>query len=184
MRTFFVSDYHYNHQNIIAYCKRPFKSLQEMNEALVRNHNVRVKSGDVVIHNGDFCFKNSKGGKVGEGAQEKAEDIIKKFNGTFVFVAGNHDKNNSLKTCIESLIIKYGNYRFKVVHDPKYVDYSYPFNFVGHVHGAWQFKTFVSPCGKKTDAINLGVDVWNFMPVTFEEILSKYSKWKRGNNGG
>jgi len=29
--------------------------------------------------------------------------------------------------------------------------------------------------------INVGVDVWNFRPVTYEEINSRLAKWKRAN---
>jgi calcineurin-like phosphoesterase family protein len=53
-------------------------------------------------------------------------------------------------------------------------------NLTGHVHNRWAFKRLVK--GEKiTDCINVGVDVNNFYPVTFEEIMSKYYKWKKTN---
>jgi len=129
----------------------------------------------VLVHN---CFRNSKGGKVGEGTQSKAKDEIKKFNGNMIFICGNHDKNNSLKTIIQRLVIKYGNYRMNLVHDPEFADYNYTINLVGHVHNRWEIKRFRR--GEAfTDCINVGVDVWNFRPVSFEEILSRYMKWKK-----
>lgn len=84
-----TSDYHYNHANIIKYCNRPFKSLEDMNETLIRNHNSRVKPEDTVLHLGDFCFRNSN--NIGNGLKEKAVDIERKFNGKIVHVRGNHD---------------------------------------------------------------------------------------------
>ena len=62
----FTADLHLGHFNIIKYTGRPFKSLKEMNETLIRNWNARVKPEDTVFNVGDFCFKNTKGGKKGE----------------------------------------------------------------------------------------------------------------------
>lgn len=38
-KVFFTSDTHFNHTNIIQYCQRPFKSTDEMNEAMIDNWN-------------------------------------------------------------------------------------------------------------------------------------------------
>jgi len=181
MKYFFTADYHLNHGNIIEYCQRPFHSLEEMNETIIKNHNSRVTDDDWVFFLGDFSFKNSKGGKNGEGLPIKAEDMIKRLNGKFIFIKGNHDRNNSLKTIIERTVIKYGKFRINLVHNPEFVDYSYPFNFVAHVHNHWKFKTFTRTEQWRgtltTDCINVGVDVNGFQPKTFEELYSDYRKW-------
>jgi calcineurin-like phosphoesterase family protein len=176
MRYFYTADTHYGHANIIKYCGRPFKDVFEMDRVLIRNHNSRVKPEDTVIFNGDFCFKNSPGGKEGEGTQNKAEFYINQLNGRKIFLKGNHDKNNSLKTIIERLVIGYGGQRINIVHKPEMVDFDYAVNFTGHVHQNWIFKRIRNGCSL-TDAINIGVDVNKFMPVTFEELWSKYSLW-------
>ena len=54
-------------------------------------------------------------------------------------------------------------------------------NFVGHVHQNWKFKRIVRGC-KITDVINVGVDVWNYRPVTIEEALVGLGRWKKENN--
>ena len=178
MRHFFTSDYHLNHLNIIKYCNRPFKSLEEMNETIIHNHNMRVKPEDIVYFLGDFCFKNSIGGKVGEGLPMKAEELFKKLNGHFVFIKGNHDRNNSLKTITERAIIKYGGIRVNLVHNPEFVDVNCNLNFVGHVHQHWKFSR-IKKSFQFTDAANVGVDVWKFQPVSFEEIFREYQRWKK-----
>lgn len=175
MNTYFTSDFHFGHANIIKYCKRPFNSLEQMNKTLIENYNKRVKENDTVFFLGDFCFRNSKGGKKGEGEVHKAEYYINQLNGKIVFIRGNHDKNNSLKTPIERVVIKYGGKRICMVHNPIHCDSRFEINFCGHVHEKWKFKKLNS----KSYMINVGVDVWNFKPITFDEIMKSFRKWKK-----
>lgn len=178
MRYWFTADTHYGHANIIKYCNRPFDNVDEMNETLIKKHNERVKDEDTVFFIGDFCFKNSIGGKKGEGMLHKPKHYLDQLNGNFLFIKGNHDKNNSLKTIIERMVIRHAGYRVNLVHNPEFVNVNYDLNLVGHVHNAWKFKrakhgfTF-------TDVINVGVDVWDFRPVTFEEVMKGWNEWKK-----
>ena len=52
----FTSDTHFGHNNIIKFCKRPWKTTEEMNEALIERWNSVVKPDDIVFHLGDFAF--------------------------------------------------------------------------------------------------------------------------------
>lgn len=178
MKTFFTADYHLGHENIIKYCNRPFKNVSEMNSHIMLNHNSRVKPEDVVYFLGDFCFRNSPGGKEGEGTIHKSDYYRKQLNGLIVYIKGNHDRNNSLKTNIEKVIIRYGGQQICMVHNPIHVDYHYALNFVGHVHNHWKFKRLYND-GKVTDVINVGVDMWGFKPVTYEEIMKEYKAWTK-----
>ena len=144
-----------------------------MTEAIIKNHNARVASDDIVFFAGDFCFRNSPGGKKGEGTILKAVDYIRRLNGHFYFIKGNHDRNNSLKTILEKAIIGHGKKRICIVHNPQHADSNYAINFVGHVHEKWQVRRL----NEKSVMINIGCDVWDFKPVTFEEILKRYNKW-------
>jgi calcineurin-like phosphoesterase family protein len=149
-----------------------------MNTALIRNWNERVKPEDLIFNVGDFCFKNSAGGKVGEGIPVKAREWEEKLNGKIIHIKGNHDRNNSTKTLIEKMGIKYGHKRINLVHNPEYVDLNYKINFVGHIHKNWKIKRIKRGFGF-TDAINVGVDVWSYYPITFEEIMKRYNQWKK-----
>ena len=96
MNVWFTADLHFSHFNICKYANRPFKDVETMNEALIRNFNERVKKNDICFHIGDFCFRNSSGGKLGEGTTMKAEDHLEKLNGHITFIKGNH-VNSSLQ---------------------------------------------------------------------------------------
>lgn len=88
MKTWFTSDTHFGHANIIEYCKRPFKTLDRMNEVLIKNWNSRINPKDFVIFLGDFAFKDAM----------KVMDFLLQLNGNITFVKGNHDSHNSLNT--------------------------------------------------------------------------------------
>jgi len=217
MTYWFCSDLHLGHANILKYAGRTLfmtkedldiynslidkseeeqrkfiisqQSLRNMDKTLIRNINERVKKDDILFHIGDFCFRNTIGGKKGEGSLNRAKYYEKQIKCKAIFLAGNHDKNNGLKTPIQRIVVKLGGKIINLVHDPKYADVDYEINFTGHVHQHWSFKR-IRKGFSYTDCINVGVDVNNFYPVNISEILSKYCRWKKkyekeiAKNGG
>ena len=177
---FFTSDLHMGHWNIARYCNRPFKTLKEMDTTLIRNINERVKSEDTLFHLGDFCFSHSsEATDAPKKPYDYYRDQIKCRN--IIFIKGNHDKNNSVKTCIESVTIYHGGQFIKLTHRPEHAEGKYDLNFVGHVHNNWAFKQQVMGDGHITTLCNVGVDVHNFYPVTYGEIIGKLTKWRKTN---
>lgn len=106
---YFSADQHYSHRNIILYCSRPFKDVQEMNEALVRRHNAMVRPQDTVFFLGDFSLNDNV-----------ARDFGKRLNGTKFLVPGNHDR------CFwsDKKLVKYREAGFTVLpkHGKLYID--------------------------------------------------------------
>ena len=99
------------------------------------------------------------------------------MNGHFVFIRGNHDKNNSLKAIIERAIVynrSIKNY-INLVHNPIHARKEYPINVVGHVHDAWSEKRL----DKDSVMINVGVDVCDFRPIDINEIMGRYHRFLR-----
>jgi len=180
MRYWWTADTHFGHRNIIRYTNRPFKSLEHMNSELIRRWNERVNPEDVVFCVGDFCFKNSSD-KRGEGIKVSASYWESILNGKIIHIQGNHDKNNSTKTIIQRLIISYENERINLVHRPDFADANYSINFVGHIHNKWKFKR-IKKGWQFTDCINVGVDVNDFRPQSFDEIMKEYHRWLKENN--
>ncbi len=87
MAIFFTSDTHFGHANIIGYCRRPFDSVQEMDDAMVATWNSIVRPGDDVWHLGDFAH----------GADAKhVRAVFHRLNGRKRLVIGNHDRQETL----------------------------------------------------------------------------------------
>ena len=58
--TYFTSDQHFGHYNIIRLCGRPFKTQEEMDEILLSKWNAKVKDNDTVFILGDLFFSAAK----------------------------------------------------------------------------------------------------------------------------
>ena len=184
MNVFFSSDYHFYHFNIIKYCNRPFNNVEKMNKTIIDNHNSRVKENDTIIFLGDFGFFASKNKtNRGEGQPYNPDELLEQMNGhKWTFIKGNHDKHsNKLKTDIHYICINKKNLHIQCIHNPENANLNFDLILCGHVHNAWKAKE-VQFNNKKILFINVSVDVWNFYPIRFDEILSIYYKWKHIEN--
>ena len=136
-------DYHLGHSRIIEYSNRPFKSAEEMNETIIRNHNERVKPEDIFIHNGDFCYKHKVELDAEAGGRPtKAEQWLSRLNGHKIMIKGNHDASGGLKTIIDSLNLNFAGKRIHVVHKPEHSNASYEINLIAHIHNRWTIRYF------------------------------------------
>lgn len=152
----FTSDEHYYHKNILKYSQRPFSSVEEMNEALIQNHNSVVGKGDVTIHAGDFTLKNDK--------EFIYKNIINRLNGTHIFLKGSHDYwlrgSNFLQIWerkIEDYYVVVCHYALRVWCRSHYNSWM----LYGHSHG------MLEPVGKQWDC---GVDNNDYYPISFEQV--------------
>jgi calcineurin-like phosphoesterase family protein len=94
MASYFTSDYHFGHANVIKYDNRPFKNVGEMDEALIENHNSVISDEDDLYFLGDFSFSKTR-----------TEEYLQRLNGNKFFIKGNHDGHNIIK-----LYKHYGTY--------------------------------------------------------------------------
>jgi calcineurin-like phosphoesterase family protein len=164
----FISDTHWFHQNIIKYCNRPFESVDEMNETLLTNWNAKVKPQDTVYFLGDFAFA----------PHDKVKAILDQLNGNLHLCRGNHDKPlNSLHHYFTSVF----DLKTIMIQDPTCINGVQPIvlchyplltwdrqrygaiHLHGHTHGNIKYDS-------KVKRIDVGVDNWNFTPVSYEEI--------------
>lgn len=158
MTTYFTSDLHFWHRNILKFSPkyRPYETVEEMNEDLIKIWNQTVKSTDTVYHLGDFCFRGA----------EATNKIIARLNGTIHFIEGNHDK-----VIVQNAEIPSTPYKQIVINKQKIVLFHFPisswngmhrgyWHLHGHCHGNFEGK------GKMLDVgwDNLG------KLISFEEI--------------
>lgn len=162
MNTFFTSDSHFFHKNIIKYCDRPFDSVEQMNEEMVKRWNAKVQPHDVVYHLGDVTFAGSD-----------KNTILHELNGFKKLIPGNHDNVREMANYfdIESTLVN-----LTLSPAVKIVLCHYPieswqnayhgwYHFHGHTHGTTKFRR------EKDHRVDVGVDVHDFAPVSFDEIL-------------
>lgn len=150
----FTADEHYGHTNIISYCNRPFKDVEEMNETIIKNFNDVIQTSDTVWHIGDFTLKDI----------HYATDIMKQLRGVHRFIQGSHDRW-AIKGDLSSMVeINVEGIRITLCH---YAMRRWPrshygsWQLYGHSHGE------LPPEGRQYD---VGVDNNNFYPVSFEKL--------------
>jgi len=170
----FQSDTHYNHQNILKYCQRPFASVEEMNEALIKNWNDRVGKLDTVYFLGDFCFAR---GNTHDQANI-ARNFKRRLNGVIHFIKGNHDKpaaliyqewaswhHHGLEVQIDGILVTLSHYCHLVWN----ASHRGSFHLHGHSHNTLK----EDPNALRFD---VGVDANNFAPVSWDEVKKRMAK--------
>lgn len=154
---FFTADIHFNHSNIVKYCNRPFDNIEEMNNKIIDSWNNTVKDDDIIYYVGDFCFKS------------KYKFWENKLNGKIIYFRGNHDRF----VCLDSAVITFNNHKIFIRHKSIMNKCECPdfINFVisAHSHEKYKYKVV-----DDIIVINVGVDVWNFKPVTIERVINYY----------
>lgn len=153
-----ISDTHFNHENIIKYCSRPYKTTTEMDWDMVEKWNSVVKPNDHVYHLGDV-FMNAPKGYI--------ENLLSQLNGKKRLILGNHDNGQDqiLHRHFEKIMLWRNFDKVTLSHIPLREE-SIPgknrINVHGHIH---QNK---SPDGPYKCVC---VEQINYTPINLEEIL-------------
>lgn len=163
-RIFLISDLHLNHENIIRYCKRPFRTKRQMNEALVNNWNNTVKASDIIFFLGDLAF----------GTNIRSIDYwLDKLNGKKVFIRGNHDTQPFTKAleAPNHYFIRYKEQSFMLTHKPLRPQYWNDWVIHGEKHNNNLEKyPFMN---KEEKTINVSAEVINYKPISLDRIISE-----------
>ena len=177
----FTSDTHFGHKNIINFCERPFRDIDEMDEAIITKWNNKVGKDDIVFHLGDFAFSSNK----------RWQELIYRLNGKIYLILGNHDitrwpgtytmeqfdrVENQMLLKIDNKYKVYLNHFPFLCYDGTYRNYKdCTIQLHGHVHER------TGDTGKDAQRIkyrfpyqyDVGVDNNNFEPISWKEILTK-----------
>lgn len=171
---YYIADCHFGDEKVINFSLRPFTSVVEMDEAMIRNWNRTVHDWDDVYIVGDLIYRS-----------ECPEEYLKRLKGRLHLVCGNHDRqikeNPALREYFvevtDYMVIKDGGHRLVLFHYPllEWDGYYYgSWHLFGHIHNhcsLTQERAAILP-----KALNCGVDVTNFRPLTFDELVSANKK--------
>ncbi len=160
-KTFFTSDSHFGHVNIIKYCNRPFKSVEEMDAKMIANWNEVVGQDDDVYHLGDFAM-----------GKTAVPNVLARLNGNIHLIWGNHDSNQVrglsnwassqpyLEINLDGHFIVLCHYKFDVFNK----SHRGAIQLFGHSHGTMP---------GNNQQLDVGVDCWDFKPVDLQAILRR-----------
>ncbi|MEQ4599964.1 MAG: metallophosphoesterase family protein [Methylobacteriaceae bacterium] len=163
MCTYFTSDTHFGHSGILSarmQRPRPFASIQAHDEALIAAWNNRVRPTDEVWHLGDFAYAASAA---------RCREVFSRLNGRKRLILGNHDARRTTDLGWYSQheraeVIVEGRRLFLSHYAHRTWDglHRGVLHLYGHSHGS------LPGCGRSLD---VGVDAWDWRPVTVPEIL-------------
>jgi calcineurin-like phosphoesterase family protein len=160
-KVFFTADTHFGHARALTMRKRPFASLEEMDEVLIARWNATVGEDDDVYHLGDF-------------ASFESEDVgayRDRLNGRIHLILGNNDEPGAIARARFATV---GELRELTIEEQRIFLCHYPmrdwpnawrgaWHVFGHVHGRFDR----DPFGLSLD---VGVDSHGFAPVSFAAI--------------
>ena len=181
MSIFYIADTHFGHANIIRLNNRPFYNVDEMDRTMIENWNSRVQKDDIVYMLGDFAFKSAN----------HPAGILDKLNGHKILIKGNHDGRNLKdpvfrkhfeEICDRKTINDNGRMvvmdHFPLIEWDGFFRGSYL--VYGHIHN--NTRNFAYKCMRELDnALNAGVDINQFMPVTLDELIVNNKIFKSNN---
>ena len=176
---FYIADPHFGHENAIGLCARPFASVREMDETLIRNWNSRVTGGDTVWVLGDLFFRCAEPEPVLERLRGKKRLLVGNHDGSWMqrvdcgkyFVSVDElvqitDRGRTLVLCHYPLLTWKHQARSYMVH--------------GHVHANTDMDFW--PCMRaRENLLNAGVEINGFAPVPFEELLENNRLFKQAH---
>ena len=156
----YTADLHLGHSKIIDYCNRPFSSIEEMDQAIIANAQKRSHPKTHLWIVGDFA--------VHKAAAQRYFDAVP---GIKHLIMGNHDPKwvRDFDWASVHDLTEFSDYnkRFVLCHYPMITWNKARYGSLqlfGHIHHHHQ---------GSQKAINVGVDCWNFEPITARDILDR-----------
>lgn len=178
-RKLYIADWHYGHENALHFDNRPFKTVDEMNAALIDRWNRAVEPGDIVYVLGDMFWRGSS-----------AVEVLKSLVGQKCLIKGNHDRVKDL--AFQQCFIKITEYLEVDDQGRSVVLCHYPipcfknhfygtFHLYGHVHTSFESQMMehdrllmVDLYGKPCNMCNVGamMPYMDYTPRTLDELIA------------
>ena len=169
MALFFTADHHFGHGGARGLFKRPFASVAAMDRAMIVRWNAAVAADDEVWHLGDFAVRQSAA-RMGE--------LLETLAGTKHLLVGNNDGPATTGLAGWASVQHYaeleeGGTFLVLCHYPLRSWHRMgrgALNLHDHSHGR------LAPLPRQVD---VGVDVWNFRPITLADIREHLRRRRR-----
>ena len=180
MNYYFTADTHFGSERVLKFGRRPFDSVEEMDNTMINNWNSVVDPEDTVYHLGDFGDYNiSKllNGNIfllcGNYEMDDLGISIDEFIKSFYYPNFNQNNIDLINSGCRKLEHDFNFHRvfyncgeampflgYNCTHRPVDCDKT-KFNLFGHVHGLCKIKRY---------GLNVGTDCHNFKPVGLTDI--------------
>ncbi|MEW6437044.1 MAG: hypothetical protein AB1508_07720 [Pseudomonadota bacterium] len=169
MAVYFTSDTHFGDARRLRIDKRPFKTIGEHDAALIARWNEIVGPDDDVYHLGDFAVTMDAAA---------VESWLAALNGRKHLIVGNNDSpavtgssawasiSHYVELVIDGRLVVLCHYPFRTWHRSA----KGAIDIHGHSHGKLK---------ELPRQYDVGIDVFDYRPVTFAEILASRRRGKK-----
>lgn len=172
---YFTSDLHLNHDRDFIYGVRGFKSVDEMNKAIIENWNKTVSDSDTVYILGDIMLGDNK----------ESIELFNKLKGQKFIVLGNHDTSERAKIYAKAPnttvlgyahLLKVNKQQFYLSHYPTIMrddimhfkmKRSAPICLFGHIHQNIKFYNGYPY------VYHIGLDAHNLTPIALPDVINE-----------
>lgn len=176
---FFIAETHFDHENILSLFKRPFGTIEQMNEAIIENWNRKITGNDTVYITGDIFFRS-----------KDPEAILRRLHGKKHLAIGNHDTwikhvnvDKYFKKVGHYLTGTDGYHGLVMCHYPQ-IYFAHPKRFYaihGHIHANTDDDIWPALVARD-HVLNASVDINGFAPVTFDELYANNARFKAAHS--
>lgn len=180
---FFMSDLHLYDEGLMRNCDRPFVSVEEMHFKIVSNFQNKVNGNGEIYVLGDITGKNCSNLVKNDLTKILVQMGINSPDTPFHLILGNRDVfpvqdyiDMGFMSVKEIDVINIGELVTMLTHDPCMVQQRDTVALCGHVHTLFEYVCNVQ---RNTLAVNVGVEVRDYTPVSEEEVIAiiKNTPW-------
>lgn len=169
MPIFFTSDTHFGDTRRIRIDKRPFQSIAEHDGELIARWNAVVAPDDEIYHLGDFAIFTDP---------RRVRELLASLHGRKHLIIGNNDAPATIENKGWASVAHYTELQ---IDSKLLVLCHYPFR-TWHAVGKGAIDIHGHSHGKLKELprqYDVGVDVFDYRPVTFKEILASRERGKK-----
>jgi calcineurin-like phosphoesterase family protein len=166
---YITADTHLGHTNILKYDGRPFDTIDDHDNAIIRRWNSKVKPNDTVYHLGDVALTSIS----------RAARVVHALNGRIILIKGNHESTALDLHKRDNVFEAVHSYYELKDHGDLFCLFHYPIHewnkchhgaymLHGHTHGNDSYSN-------RYRILNVGINLHGYYPLSLDEIREMLS---------